>query len=621
MIKFEFNYNGKELINKKHEATLLEVTQDICSKAGVELASTSFLNSDKKVSVYDDTVTAREYIGYIAESAGCFACIDRNGKLCFKEFCQDETEIPLEMFGEYKWGEEFKISKISYEDGVRSFKFGDDTRNNLWINQENMYIVDEDQVKKIYNKVKDLTANTFEGKTVIDPAIDIGDRIVINGKSVIYQGEISLEGKFIAQISSKIQIKQKEETTVKKESQKVVNRLVQSRINQAEGKIEQLVEETSENTQSIAKQEISINGIKQDVSKKVDGSKLGTAIEQNYEHVKVAWNQISDFIQMMIINNNASLAILDKNKNIMMALDKNGQHFYKQGGTSEFSKMGVNTVNGKNYISFSVPTDYNKSIEDGMAWGVITKSDDKFWPIMYVKNFTMPQKNSGGCTGELILDGCNLVLGAINSGIISGNVKIHGDAMPGIFFSDSSTDKLLLSINPGNTVQSATISILDKISFYANAAGSNTLCIGNGAKWYETCILTDVGTIACGTVTCQTLNETSVEKEKKNIERYSKKAVDILKTIDIYKYNFKSEKDTDKKHLGFVIGDSYNYSKEVTNSNNTGVNNYAFTSLCCKAIQEQQEQIEELQIKDKQRNELIQSLIQRIEVLEKEAKK
>lgn len=621
MIKFEFNYNGKELIDKKHEATLLEVTQDICSKAGVELASTSFLNSDKKVSVYDDTVTAREYIGYIAESAGCFACIDRNGKLCFKEFCQDETEIPLEMFGEYKWGEEFKISKISYEDGVRSFKFGDDTRNNLWINQENMYIVDEDQVKKIYNKVKDLIVNTFEGKTVIDPAIDIGDRIVINGKSVIYQGEISLEGKFIAQISSKIQIKQKEETTVKKESQKVVNRLVQSRINQAEGKIEQLVEETSENTQSIAKQEISINGIKQDVSKKVDGSKLGTAIEQNYEHVKVAWNQISDFIQMMIINNNASLAILDKNKNIMMALDKNGQHFYKQGGTSEFSKMGVNTVNGKNYISFSVPTDYNKSIEDGMAWGVITKSDDKFWPIMYVKNFTMPQKNSGGCTGELILDGCNLVLGAINSGIISGNVKIHGDAMPGIFFSDSSTDKLLLSINPGNTVQSATISILDKISFYANAAGSNTLCIGNGAKWYETCILTDVGTIACGTVTCQTLNETSVEKEKKNIERYSKKAVDILKTIDIYKYNFKSEKDTDKKHLGFVIGDSYNYSKEVTNSNNTGVNNYAFTSLCCKAIQEQQEQIEELQIKDKQRNELIQSLIQRIEVLEKEAKK
>lgn len=39
-----------------------------------------------------------------------------------------------------------------------------------------MYIVDEDQVQKIYNEIKDLTSNTSEGKTVIDPAIDLGDQ-------------------------------------------------------------------------------------------------------------------------------------------------------------------------------------------------------------------------------------------------------------------------------------------------------------------------------------------------------------------------------------------------------------------------------------------------------------
>ena len=265
MIKFEFNYDGSELISKG-EATLLQVAQDICNKAEVELGSTSFLNSDKKVSVYDNTVTAREYISYIAENAGCFACIDREGKLCFRAFGQDETEIPLEMFGEYKWGEEFKISKVSYEDGVRSFKFGDDTRNNLWINQENMYIVDEEQVQKIYGKIKGLTANSFEGKTVIDPAIDIGDNMIIDGKNVIYQGEMELEGRFIAQISSKIQIKQKEETTVKKESQKIVNRRVQSRIDQAEGKIEQLVEEIGDRSQKKTSITQDIDGISQKVS-------------------------------------------------------------------------------------------------------------------------------------------------------------------------------------------------------------------------------------------------------------------------------------------------------------------------------------------------------------------
>lgn len=278
MIKFEFNYDGSELISKG-EATLLDVAQDICDKVGVELGSTSFLNSDKKVSVFDSSVTAREYISYIAESAGGFACIDRKGKLIFRGFCEDETQILLEMFGEYKWGEEFKISKVSYEDGVRCFKFGDDTRNNLWINQENMYIVDEDQVHRVFDEINGLIVNSFDGKTVMDPAMDIGDRLIIDGKSVIYQGEMSFEGKFIAQISSKIQIKQKEETVVKKDSQKVVNRRVQSRIDQAEGKIEQLVEETSEQSQKLTKSEQDIDKIANTVSTNT------TNINNNYQEI------------------------------------------------------------------------------------------------------------------------------------------------------------------------------------------------------------------------------------------------------------------------------------------------------------------------------------------------
>jgi len=738
MIKFEFNYDGSELISKG-EATLLQVAQDICNKAGVELSSTSFLNSDKKISVYDNTVTAREYISYIAESAGCFACIDREGKLCFREFYQDETEISLEMFGEYKWGEEFKISKVSYEDGVRSFKFGDNTRNNLWINQENMYIVDEDQVQKIYNKIKGLTVNTFEGKVIIDPAIDIGDKIVINGKNVIYQGEMSLEGRFIAQISSKIQIKQKEETTVKKESQKVVNRRVQSRIDQAEGKIQQLVEETTENSEKITKHEQDINGITQSVSevktevKTVDGkadkaqttadtakstaetakstadstnknlsnnyytktqtenkitqtaestisevsktystktetsnakqeaiksansntddklkgytetSKLGTAIEQNYEHVKVAWNQISDFIQMMIINNNASLAILDKDKKVMMALDKEGQHFYKDNGT-EFGEMGVNAIDNQNYISFGVAGEYDKEISDGMAWGITTKSDGKFWPILYIKNFSMGPKNSDASSGELVLSACNLILDGIGTGIKTGDIFISGDvAMGNVTFEDTGTGTILMNIRPQNVVDYPAIDILGNISFYANQAGSNSFKIGE-------CLFTDIGDITgkhvyiegditstenltaykginCtdGYVSGKAFINNSREETKKNIKRYTDNAIKIIKDTDIYKFNYKTDNSTSKESIGFVIGDKYKYSKELTavdeNGKEIGANTYNMISIAYKAIQEQQEQIEKLQAKDKQKDELIQSLIQRIETLEKEVNK
>ena len=362
--------------------------------------------------------------------------------------------------------------------------------------------------------------------------------------------------------------------------------------------------------------QLKADSINSEVAKKVNETELGTKIEQNYEHVKVAWNQISEFIQMMIINNNASFAILDKNKNVMMTLDKKGQHFYKSDGTTVFGEMGIQAVDDNNYIAFSIPTDYNKSINDGMAWGVTTSSDGKFHPILYIKNFTMPPLNSGGCTGELQLDGCNLVLGGENGYIISNGIKIVPEALGGISFLSESDDVNLLTII-NNSVMGQSINILNTISFYANKAGSNSLEIGTGANWYETCVLTDDGHINCGTLTCQKFYETSQESQKKNFEKFSAKAIDVLKGIDIYKYNFKNEKDTDKKHIGFVIGDKYNYSEEVTSNDNTGVDNYSFTSLCCKAIQEQQEQIEQLQEKEKQKDEIITNLIKRIETLKR----
>ena len=258
MSKFEFNYDGSKL---EYPTTLLTVLQDICSKAGVELGSTSFLNSNIQVATYDNTVSAREYLSYISECAGGFAFIGRDGKLYIRTIYQDEQEIALELFGEYKWGDKYKISKVSYENGVESFKFGDDTGNNLWINQDNMYIVEDDEVKNIYNQLKGLETYSFEGKVIIDPALDVGDKIIIDGKSVIYQGEADFQTRFIAEISSKISIKQKQETTVKTTSQKVLNRRVQSSIDEINGKITQVVQETTANTEKLSKHEQTLDSI------------------------------------------------------------------------------------------------------------------------------------------------------------------------------------------------------------------------------------------------------------------------------------------------------------------------------------------------------------------------
>lgn len=751
MIKFEFNYDGSELISKG-EATLLQVAQDICNKAGVELSSTSFLNSDKKVSVYDNTVTAREYISYIAESAGCFACIDRKGKLCFREFGQDETEIPLEMFGEYKWGEEFKISKVSYEDGVRSFKFGDDTRNNLWINQENMYIVDEDQVQKIYNKIKDLTVNTFEGKVIIDPAIDIGDKIVINGKNVIYQGEMSLEGRFIAQISSKIQIKQKEETTVKKESQKVVNRRVQSRINQAEGKIEQLVEENSEQSQKLTKVEQTVNGITQSVSKveekvatventantakttadsakniattagtnastaistantakatadtakstadstnknlttnyytktqtenkitqtaestisevsktystktetstakseainsantatdnKLKGytetSKLGTAIEQNYEHVKVAWNQISDFIQMMIINKNASLAILDKDKNVLSYFDKTGEHFCDTLG-NKIGTIGVVKEEDKDVLAFAMNVDWNSVNESkSMAWGYFDKNG-KFLPIFHLIGTYGGENSEYG--GKLSLEGdltIDEALYLIKSGLYFGDYLLDGHGGNLSFINTNTSDNIFkLSINYmqlGSFLTAYKDTTGDsRINFY-DAYFENIKNVPLSADIKE--MWGNSGFLAIKYESGDTLYlfaDSSDRKLKQNIKNSKENALDKIKQIKHRQFDWKS--NNQHQSIGYIaqemnkIDKNFVHYNKYTTSNGREkedwqINTLSVLATATKAIQEQQEQIEQLQAKDKQKDELIQSLIQRIETLEKEVNK
>lgn len=225
---------------------------------------------NKEIAVYDNTVSAREYLSYIAEQAGGFACIGRDGKLYIKTIGQDTLNVDIELFGDFSWGEQFKFSRVKYEDGIQLFEKGDTTGNTIYINQDNMYIVDQEQIDNIYDLYKDLEVYSFKGDSIIDPALDIGDILIIDGKKVIYQGNMEYVGKFKASISSNIQCKAKEETTNRTPSQKTINRRVQSQIDQAEGTITQLVQETSEYEEKLTQVEQTVDSINQNVGQIID---------------------------------------------------------------------------------------------------------------------------------------------------------------------------------------------------------------------------------------------------------------------------------------------------------------------------------------------------------------
>lgn len=96
-----------------------------------------------------------------------------------------------------------------------------------------------------------------------------------------------------------------------------------------------------------------------------------------------------------------------------------------------------------------------------------------------------------------------------------------------------------------------------------------------------------------GAITCVSLTQTSKAESKKNFEKLTN-AKEILNTTDIYKYNFKDEEEGTKKSIGFVIGDDFNYSEDITSVDNNGANIYSMVSVLWQVVKEQQEEINEL---------------------------
>lgn len=95
-------------------------------------------------------------------------------------------------------------------------------------------------------------------------------------------------------------------------------------------------------------------------------------------------------------------------------------------------------------------------------------------------------------------------------------------------------------------------------------------------------------------ITTPKLTQTSLKSKKKYIKKLKVNATDLIKNSDICLYNLKGEKAKSKKHIGLVIGDGYNCPEEVISEDGQGVEQYSMTSLAWKAIQEQQEIIENL---------------------------
>ena len=331
-----------------------------------------------------------------------------------------------------------------------------------------------------------------------------------------------------------------------------------------------------------------------EVNKKVDEEEFGTKIEQNSEAVKLAWNQISEYIQMMIINGNASFAILDKNKKILTALDKTGQHFYNNDQTMDIGAFDCYFPSYDNIYKSLMFALNEKSTNNFMAWGYKTTAENgetTYIPVIYLGG------NSDDDYGFHIENDIILNFNKIRfkkSKIYDNNDSLCFEIGEDLFYGDTRDNKEIFSVynNPNGTK-----------TFRIFGADSNPIMIdssGNFVLANGKIILDNNGNIDC--VHLYQTGDSSDIRIKSNIKDSSESAIDIINKINHKEFDKKD--DNTHYKIGYIaqemeqIDKNFVIKKQANKENGIEeryyINQLPILATATKAIQEQQKQIEEL---------------------------
>lgn len=657
MIHFMKTFKQSEL-QLTYPCTMLTLIQKMCEVCGVELYSTEFFNADLQVDedyFTSQELTYRDVLEKIAESTETTIFIKDN-KLYLHKLADESVE---KLDASYLTGLTVKekfgpvnalvLGRGDVEDNVEAkddISIAQNGRCEIRFDENEFVEYQREQViDEMFEQIKGLEYYAFEGSDVgvmwLEPCdlIEVEDNEKSTYKTIYLSANITIN----TGISSDIEAGVPEETNTEykvttKEEKKTLK--VERLAKKNEGKIQDLVQETTKQGQKITEVEQTVEGITQTVSetkenlendyytKEETNSKIeqkadsitqsvsktystkeetdakledytkteefGTTIEQNWEYVKVAWNTISEFIQMEVLNDNASIAIRDDAKNLLMALDKTGQHFFEN--NKNFADMGVTTVKdgdykglmfvlkGENSGTEIVPT--NNFM--GFGYKAIVDGKEIVTPFLYFGRATASDENKLHVVGDSEFQGSISVIGGMELGInylkfsVSFNlIDSNYTQVFSVYTNNEGTYTMDLGMNKlvaDNVINSPTTMHIISDDYLASFLNKD----GTQLTLYK---------------------ESSDKRLKKNIKETTKKALDYIKQIKHFTYTWKN--NDEKVDIGYIAQDlekiNKNFIRKRIYKKEDGKEDYDIQinttnvlALLSKAVQEQQDEIEAL---------------------------
>lgn len=381
------------------------------------------------------------------------------------------------------------------------------------------------------------------------------------------------------------------------------------------------------------------------VARKVDEKKFGTYITQNYDSVKYAWNQISQYIKFEAENDDAVLNIYDENDYRLMKLSKDGQEFYNRFG-NKIGNIGVVRGEDKDTLAFSMPVDW-ENVDDSksMAWGIVGPNGN-FLPIFYLAGYYGEEQSEYG--GELVVEG---KLSVEEMNVVN---QISFEPTAGLFWDDYKYIKPALVYQSGSFNEWLTYSTTFGHEFFVNGTSVFSMnendiymkkpfyipygnqgyafegypMVGTNLDYRYACVTADGVNLGfyINDHLVTVVSDKRLKKDFANIDDKFLKAIDEIKI-----QQFKAENRNGLISFGIIAQDL----KETFEKYGIKPEDYEILQKIQYRLNEKElyytieynqflvlkqlatdKKIEELQKKDKEKDEIIKDLLKRIERLE-----
>ena len=229
----------------------------ICGYYGVDYGTYPNVNNNKPIYFYDNTISGKQYIMYLAELFGGNAKIERDGT-CSIVPLNNNSGIQINALESKKFevGDTYQLTRVCYDNGRQKYQAGGNVitvdafpttgisttsyyylttdmkyyiyvngqwteatgmKNTLYIRNDNIFITQQEDITNIYNAVQGFTITNLTCENRMDLSLDCWDVVTYttgnNTYTTLYDNTTTFNGIAMGTVKVKLPIKTQEETT------------------------------------------------------------------------------------------------------------------------------------------------------------------------------------------------------------------------------------------------------------------------------------------------------------------------------------------------------------------------------------------------------------------------